>query len=87
MCLTEQEAEAESNPFARLLGGGKKAAQQAQQAASKAPAKAERGASKAAGRVKAAAAKAAPSEQAAPKKKGGFLQSLGIGQETFYSED
>ncbi|EIE27239.1 hypothetical protein COCSUDRAFT_55258 [Coccomyxa subellipsoidea C-169] len=85
----EQEAEADSNPFARLLGGGKKAAQEAQQAASKAPAKAQQGARKAAGRAKAAAAKAAPStsEQPASKKKGGFLQSLGIGQETFYSED
>ncbi len=60
-----------------------------QQAASKAPAKAQQGASKAAGRAKAGAAKAAPStsEQPASKKKGGFLQSLGIGQETFYSED
>lgn len=75
--------DADANPLSRLLGGGKKAAKQVQETAKKEPAKAERGTA----RVKAAAAKAAPSKDTAPKKKGGFLEALGIGQETYYQDD
>lgn len=83
LCLTEEEVDDDANPLSRLLGGGKKAAKQAQKAAGKVPAKAEWGTA----RVKAAAAKAAPLKEAASRKKGGFLEALGIGQETYYQDD
>ncbi|CAL8462890.1 g2424 [Coccomyxa elongata] len=79
----EEEVDDDANPLSRLLGGGKKAAKQALKAAEKVPAKAERGTA----RVKTAAAKAALSREAAPKKKGGFLEALGIGQETYYQDE
>jgi len=36
---------------------------------------------------KSAAKQAASSNGAAPKKKGGFLQALGLGQESVYADD
>lgn len=76
----EEAVEGKPDPLARLLGGGKKAAREAGSAAKQA----QQGTRKAAGRAKAAAL--ATGVKPATKR-GGFLQSLGIGQETFYPED
>ncbi len=90
MCylFADEAAKGKPNPLARLLGSSKKAAGEAKSAAHGAQAAAQRGTKKVASRAKAAAASAASAgDRPAEKKKGGFLQSLGIGQETFYADE
>lgn len=81
----EEETEDEVPPSKGLFGFG---TQRLKQKAEKAEQAIAKGSKKAAKKVKRNAAAAADeAEDAAKAKKGGFLQSLGIGQQTKYADD
>lgn len=86
----EKEDSTSQNPFASLFGGAKKAKAEAQQATASAEGARKSAAKGAAGKVrqgKSAAEQAASTNGAAPKKKGGFLSALGLGQESVYADE
>ncbi|KAA6429783.1 MAG: hypothetical protein FRX49_00215 [Trebouxia sp. A1-2] len=86
----EEEDSAPQNPLAGLFGGAKKAKAEAQQATPSvegARKSASKGVAAKVRQGKSATKQAASSNGAAPKKKGGFLQALGLGQESVYADD
>ncbi|KAL0030841.1 hypothetical protein WJX77_009090 [Trebouxia sp. C0004] len=86
----QEEDSASQNPLAGLFGGAKKAKAEAQQATPSVQGARKSASEGVAAKVrqgKSVAKQAASSNGAAPKKKGGFLQALGLGQESVYADD
>lgn len=74
-----------NNPFARLLGGAKKAEASAERQVKVSAKEAQKSVEKSSRRLRAKAG--AAGEEVEKKPRGGFLQSLGIGQDTYYPDD